>query len=162
MNAKLVYLKPQTVMFVRSQGKHAEASSAAWTRIFKWLEASKLLASKGCGYGLSRAAQPAMHYDACIELPQGVDETNLPEDFGIQRVAGGAYVCQPRVGASGDLRESIDSLRKDWETGEFLAFDPSRPVIERYTEDPAKCAADERVVELYLPVTTRTDFESAA
>ena len=114
MSTGFVYLRPLSVVCVRTLGPYAASSLDAWQQMFAWLDRRGMRREIGCGYGLMRdnpatTAAEACRYDACVELLSG-SESAVLEGFLITRLPGGAYARQRQVGTQG-LDDAITNMR---------------------------------------------------
>lgn len=155
VNSGFMYLRPLTVVCVRTYGPYAQSSKEAWQKVFAWLNESGMRRAVGCGFGLMRddpqtTPPEKCRYEACLELLEGYEHT-IPPGFHVMRLPGGAYARQRQQGID-SLGNSIQTLRDDWVPSNGLGFDVGRPVIEIHMDDPAVVPAEERRVDLCVPV----------
>jgi AraC family transcriptional regulator len=159
MSTMFVYLRPKKVAYCRAHGAYAISSVEAWAELFEWLEREGLRNPAGRGFGLMRddpriVPPSRCRYDGCIELPPGA-EHNLPRQIGIQTLPGGAYARERHVGLSG-LSDTITRLRDEWAPANGLAVDPKRPFMEIFYDDPMVVPAEERMIDVCVPVIVAT------
>lgn len=166
MNSSFVYLRPLNVACIRAQGPYGKASKEAWSKIFKWLDATGMRQSVGCGWGLlldDPKLVPAdkCRYEACIEIVDGYQDKAASE-FSFRRLPAGAYARRRHVGDPAGLASAIVTLRDEWAPRHGLVIDSRRPVIEVYLDDPAIVPVDKLRVDVCIPVTSQAHEESSA
>lgn len=162
MRVGLVYLRPKQVVFIRTTGPYRSSSLLAWAAMADWLDRHGLRAHMPCGYGLAQddpqtVAAELCRYDACIELPAGVQ---IPRDDGlpIQTLPGGAFARVRHVGPYRSVRTSITRVRDDWmplQSG--LLHDRRRPLLTIYLDDPRTKDLAKLRCDVCLPVRTDHD-----
>lgn len=155
--AGLVYLRPVQVAYFRYQGSYAKSSVDAWAAMFSWLDASGLRAAVGRGYGLQRdnpqeVGLGACRYDACVEVPDGLDP-GLLDKVSMQKLPGGAYARTRHVGSYEDVSRVITSMRDGWMSSNQLMIDTRRPIVTIYLVDPKNADTKQLKADVCLPVT---------
>lgn len=157
MSSGLVYLRPVFVMFVRAHGAYGESATNAWQKMFKWIDENNQRHVVQAGYGLLHDNPKVIsldecRYDACIEVPDGF-QNKIPETFAVQRLPGGAFARRKHQGTAKEIAVTISDLRDRQVKDSGLSFDPRRPVLEIYHDDPDKVPDGKRKIDVCLPVT---------
>jgi AraC family transcriptional regulator len=152
-----VYLRPLNVAACRMVGPYSDSSTAAWGRMFEWLNSSGLIRQIGTGYGLllddPRQTPPEKcRYEACVEL---LDDARgvVPSEFNVRRLPGGAYARQRHVGGTVGLSKTISTMRSEWVPQYGVIVDTRRPVIEIYLDHPDHVPVEKQRVDVCMPVT---------
>lgn len=154
MTSGLVYLRPATVAFIRVAGARNVAADLAWAEMNAWIEKTNLRGEFERGYGLMRVDHPdgrGDSYDACIELPPHV-EISRHRNLKLQKLPGGAYARSRHNGPHSDLNSVIGGLVEKWQNAPSLQYDPQRPTIEIYLNDPIIVAPEKLRTDVCLPV----------
>lgn len=157
VSSGFVYLRPVYVMFVRTNGAYASSAQRAWQHVFDWLDESRLRQSVTVGYGLlhdnpKEVAVDSCRYDACIEIPESL-QSNIPAQFSVQKLPGGAFARMRHSGETSDLSTTIAELRDKWIPDSGLWLDPARPMLETYRQDSLVVGASKLKVDVCIPVT---------
>ena len=150
------YLRPLSVVFVRSTGPYEKSAIDAWSRMLGWLDDNEMRATLDVGIGFMRDNPSEVgpflrRYDACVAVRPGVGP-DLAAGIGRQTLPGGAFAAYSHVGSHVEIPRLFSQLHRDWVPRRGLSVDYGRPFIEIYKSDPAKIAAGERVTELLVPV----------
>lgn len=164
--AGLVYLRPVPVVFFRLQGPYATTVSAAWDKMFSWLDTHGLRKTAGRGYGLARdnpriVGHDKCRYDACVEVPADLDPMAL-EKILTQRLPGGAYARQRHVGQFESIREVVVQMRDNWAPTAGLSIDSRRPIVTIYLADPASVDPSQLKADVCIPVSVSADSGRSA
>ena len=171
MNHSMVYLRPFSVVYVRTTGDYASSIPQAWGRLFDWLNNNGLNSPFGRGYGLARdnpAIVGADHcrYDACIEINPFL-ETRALRDLAVQTLPGGSYVRQRHHGDYDRLKNLMASFHQSFVVPQGLRLDDKRPLVTIFLDDPQRLPPAELRANICAPVATyfairRTDGRQAA
>lgn len=153
-------------MFVRGHGPYRTSSKDAWGKVFGWLDSAGVRQKVSVGYGLildnpKVVAVDQCRYDACIEIPDGF-ESKVPEQFSLQKLPGGAFVRKRHKGLTDDIAKTISHLRDNCISETGLFFDPNRPVLEIYHDDPAIVSDGERKIDVCVPVSAQQQSDRTA
>lgn len=165
MSTGLVYLRPQTVCYVRVRGPYAISAKQAWDKLAAWADVQGIRPSVRNGFGLVRdnpriKAPADCRYDACIELPDGL----IPEEksgVAMQLLPGGSYARHRHVGGLDGLRQAFGWLAKDWSASRGLMVDANRPLIEIYLKDPKTGAPGSARMDICVPVMSARKEKAA-
>lgn len=156
MSTGLVQLRPLTVCYVRARGPYQTSAREAWDKLLAWASAHGLRGQIRTGYGLVRdnpriKAPAECRYDACIELPEGM-EADEKAGVAMQLLPGGNFARHRHVGGLDGLGQSFSWLAKDWAPGRRLAVDMGRPLIEIYLNDRKSGGPSPARMDICLPV----------
>ncbi len=155
MASGFVYLKPTEVVFFRVRGARNEAAHKAWELMNAWLDKYSLRGDIDVGYGLyskSSKSDTDGYYDACVKIPAFANANALRE-LKAQRLPGGAYARQRHNGSHRQIPGLLQRMRDEWSHSKTLKFDPCRPVLEIYLNDPQKVVPEKLRTDLCLPVS---------
>ncbi len=154
MTSSLVYLRPATVAFIRVAGARDVAADLAWAQMNAWIDATGLRGEFERGYGLMQVDHPdgrGDHYDACVELPPHI-EISRHRNLKLQKMPGGAFARARHNGSHDGLNSVIGDLVEKWQSAASLQYDPQRPTIEIYLNDPIDVATERLRTDICLPV----------
>jgi len=165
------YIRPLTVVYVRSTGPYAASSAQAWQQMNAWLDSHRLRRQVKQGYGFLHdnprlTAPELLRYDACVPVIAGLDGDG-GSGVGRQTLQGGAYAVQTHVGSCAHLGQLYAQLHREIVPKRGLCADYDRPFITIYLNDPTVTREVHRRVELCVPVlpvrmTFPSDEEAAA
>lgn len=150
------YIRPSTVVFVRSVGPYQVSSAEAWRLMGAWLERDRRRARVKQAFGLFRdnprcTAPELLRYDACVPLAADLDAD--PESgVGRQTLQGGAYAVQTHVGSYSTTGELFSRLHREVVPQRGLSVDYERPFVAIYLNDPTITREVHRRTELCVPV----------
>lgn len=169
MSSGLVYLRPVYVMFVRAHGAYGESAQNAWQKMFRWIDENNRRQVVQAGYGLLHDNPKVIsldqcRYDACIEVPEGFQD-KIPETFAVQKLPGGAFARRKHQGTASEIAVTIADVRDHYVKESGLNYDPSRPVLEIYHDDPEIVPDGKRKIDVCVPVSAiplAGDVQSAA
>jgi AraC family transcriptional regulator len=150
------YIRPLTVVYVRSTGPYATSSVQAWQQMNAWLDRRQLRRQVKQGYGFFRdnprlTAPELLRYDACVPAGAGLD-ADAGSGVGRQTLQGGAYAVQTHVGSYADAGELYSQLHREIVPKRGLCADYDRPFITIYLNDPTVTREVHRRTELCVPV----------
>lgn len=141
----LIYLRPLTLAYVRHEGSLADCLSHAWQDLRDRI-ASFPLSLEGplISYGLlheplDEPATTSIRYDACIEVPSGL-EGAVRGKLAIQLFNGGVFIKGPNRRRHSELANAFRQLKSDPLVTHGLAFEKERPAVITYTRPPANPA----------------------
>ncbi|MGH1417798.1 MAG: GyrI-like domain-containing protein [Hyphomicrobiaceae bacterium] len=158
MAKKLVYLRSIDVAYFRVTGPRSAAADLAWHKMIDWLEKYDLRNEVERGYGICQPCSPngkPGHYDACVALPPATPEIARSE-VKIRKIPGGAYTRWQHKGAHSAVQFIISDLQDCHDEEATLTFDPTRPTIEIFLNDPAKVPEVKLRTDICLPVALQT------
>jgi AraC family transcriptional regulator len=150
------YIRPLTVVYVRSIGPYAASSAQAWRQMNAWLDSHRLRRQVKQGYGFLHdnprlTAPELLRYDACVPAGGGLD-ADLGSGVGRQTLQGGAYAVQTHVGSCAELGQLYAQLHREIVPKRGLCVDYDRPFITIYLNDPTITREVHRRAELCVPV----------
>ena len=149
-------IRPLTVVYARATGGYQAAAKDAWQRLSHWLEQHQARRQVKRGFGLFHdnpqiTAPELQRYDACVELPTGLD-ADPAAGIGRQTLGGGTHAVHTHVGAYGPLGELFSQLHREWVPRQGLAVDYDRPFVAIHLNDPLMTREVHRRTELCIPV----------
>lgn len=111
----LCYFRPFTVAYVRRTGPIVSTVTQSWMALRSLLSVHGLqvggaLPSYGVIHG--KATDPDCAYDACIELPPGLEQ-RFNGAVGTQTVPGGVYISSERFASHKRLASAFDRIAED-------------------------------------------------
>jgi AraC family transcriptional regulator len=150
------YIRPLTVVYVRSTGPYAASSAQAWQQMNAWLDSRQVRRQVKQAYGFFRdnprlTAPELLRYDACVPAGAGLDADGVA-GVGRQTLQGGAYAVQTHVGSYTDAGELYSQLHREIVPKRGLCVDYDRPFITIYLNDPTVTREVHRRAELCVPV----------
>jgi len=150
------YIRPLTVVYVRSVGPYAASSAQAWQQMNAWLDSRQVRRQVKQGYGFLHdnprlTAPRLLRYDACVPATAGLD-ADAGSGVGRQTLQGGAYAVQTHVGSCADLGQLYAQLHREVVPKRGLCVDYDRPFITIYLNDPTLTREVHRRAELCVPV----------
>lgn len=158
VNSRFVYLRPTRLVYFRETGPYATSVLAAWKRLNGWMGKRGIVAPDGMFYGLARdnpAKVPTENcrYDACIELPLGLDGPALTE-IQVQRLPAGAYIRHKYVGRYSGIGAAALPICNDWVPNRGLRLAAERPLVVIYMSNPSQRDVNGLKAEICAPVAT--------
>lgn len=151
---------------MRARGAYADTVNQAWGRMFSWMDANGLGAEVDIGYGLAhddpRTTPPDLcRYDACIPVPAAVTQEALMQ---LQRMKlpSGVYARDLIVRSYDRMGAALASIRDEWAPRNGLCFDPSRPVVTIYRNNPRYCPPEMLKADICLPIVPSAASHNAA
>lgn len=166
----LRYMRPLSLVCVRTLGPYARSSRQAWDDLRAWAAASDLpLPTSPCHvstYGLlhddPRCVPPdEQRYDAAVELTPEL-ESLVQGQLPIHRTTGGVHLCLNHHGPYREIGKAISEIRRDPVLAHELTADPRRPVMVAYLDDPRCTPEDKLRATLCLPISWQRDRSLAA
>lgn len=159
MSTGFVYLRPVYTMFLRKNGAYASSAHRAWQDVFTWLDQNRLRQKVDVGYGLLHdnprvVSVDNCRYDACIKIPEGL-ESQIPAQFSVQKLPGGAFARTRHKGLSAELSHTIATMRDEWIPASGLYLDHTRPILEIYHDDPEIVEDGARKIDVCIPVSAQ-------
>ncbi len=156
LKSNLLYLRPRRVGFIRATGPYSTACATAWDQMLEWLDKSGLRQEVAQGFGLSHDNPDIVppedrRYDACIELPPGINESDL-QGLLFDYLPGGAYARHRHRGDYKLNGKLIKLMRDEWAATSGLEIDHTRPFVEIHLDDPQTCETENLRADLCLPV----------
>jgi AraC family transcriptional regulator len=150
------YIRPLTVVYVRSTGPYAASSAQAWQQMNAWLDSRQVRRQVKQAYGFFHdnprlTAPELLRYDACVPAAAGLDADG-GAGVGRQTLQGGAYAVQTHVGSYTDAGELYSRLHRQIVPKRGLCVDYDRPFITIYLNDPTVTREVHRRAELCVPV----------
>ena len=93
------YIRPLTVVYVRSIGPYAASSAQAWRQMNAWLDSHRLRRQVKQGYGFLHdnprlTAPELLRYDACVPAGAGLD-ADVGSGWGARRSKAELMPCRP-------------------------------------------------------------------
>ena len=156
MTNRLVYFRPMRLVHLRAMGPYETARTAAWKRMFEWLNSRGLHKMPGCGYGLllddpKITPRDECRYDACVDL-MSVGEVGLDGGVMIRRLPPGAFARTRHAGSYMKMNDTVRNLRETWLPQNGLLVDTRRPFVEVYLDDPRGRPDEKQRSECCIPV----------
>jgi AraC family transcriptional regulator len=151
---RIVERAPVHVVCLHYTGPFGEPLARFWrVTVNPWLADLGLLDCPRYGVSLDNPMQTppeSCRYDACIELPAGLDL----EDVERKVIAGGSYAVAPFRGTAADIGAAWDGLVGAVFTSGAWRLDASRPPFEHYPRGALQDArTGQFACELCLPLT---------
>lgn len=150
------YIRPATVVYVRTVGPYAASAREAWDVMGRWLDDRKVRRQVRRGFGFFRdnpvtTEAHLLRYDACVEVIPGLD-ADAEAGIGRQVLPGGAYGVHTHVGSYDQTGILFSQLHRELVPKGGLSVDHERPFLCIHLNDPKYTTEVHRRTELCIPV----------